>query len=256
MEEHVRVRADENPEVSVEAMHPPDRPRGVFGHPERAVGIPLDTRHREVRDEVLDDAHGSGAGPSAAVGRRERLVGVDVDDVEAHVAGSAPAHDRVEVRAVVVHEPADVVDDRRDPSDVLLEQTEGVRVREHQTGDVLVDEAGERIDVDQSTLRGGHGHRPVPTEPSARRVGAVGRIGDQDRAPRVPEIGVMRAHDEQPGELPGRARGRLKGRAGHPGDLAQGGLEPPEHLKGSLHRPIPSWTYSERSGIANSCYPS
>ena len=33
---------------------------------------------------------------------RERLVQVEVDDVEAHVAGPRPPHDRVEVRAVVV----------------------------------------------------------------------------------------------------------------------------------------------------------
>jgi hypothetical protein len=39
----------------------------------------------------------------------EGLVQVHVDDVEAHVTGSHDADDRVEVRAVVIEKPTDLV---------------------------------------------------------------------------------------------------------------------------------------------------
>ena len=73
---------------------------------------------------------------------------VDVDDVEAHVAGARdPAH-RVEVRAVVVHERAGAVEDPLDLLDVLVEQAERGRVREHERRGVLVDLAAQVVDVD------------------------------------------------------------------------------------------------------------
>jgi aconitase A len=68
---------------------------------------------------------------------RERLVQVEVDDVEPHVAGPRDPHHRVEVRAVVVERRAGVVHDPRDLLDVAVEQPERVRVREHQAGHVL-----------------------------------------------------------------------------------------------------------------------
>ena len=93
-------------------LHPCIRPiesGRSWSHRERAVRVALDPRHGQERHEPLDDAHRSGPRPSPAVGRRERLVGVDVHDVETHVPRPAPAHDRVQVRAVVVDEAADVV---------------------------------------------------------------------------------------------------------------------------------------------------
>ncbi len=72
------------------------------------------------------------AGPAAAVWLGERLVQVDVDDVEAHVAGPHDPADRVQVGAVVVHERARAVEDALDLLDPLVEESERRRVREHQ----------------------------------------------------------------------------------------------------------------------------
>ena len=73
---------------------------------------------------------------------------VDVDDVEAHVAGPRDAADGVQVRAVVVHERAGGVEDVADLLDVLVEEAERRRVREHQAGGVLVDLAAQVVEVD------------------------------------------------------------------------------------------------------------
>src|SRR3990172_3749807 len=67
-------------------------------------GLNLDAHNRpgqEVR-QVLGHANGSGPRPAAAVRRGKGLVQVDVQDVEAQVAGAANAEQRVEVGAVAV----------------------------------------------------------------------------------------------------------------------------------------------------------
>ena len=76
----------------------------------RAVGLAEDARRGQERLELLADRDRPGAGTAAAVRRRERLVRVDVHDVEAGLAGLEPAEDGVEVRAVHVGERADGVD--------------------------------------------------------------------------------------------------------------------------------------------------
>jgi hypothetical protein len=78
----------------------------------------------------------------------ERLVQVEVHDVEAHVAGPRDAHHRVEVRAVVVERRADACDDLGDLLDVRVEEPERVRVGEHQAGDVVVGLRAQVVDVD------------------------------------------------------------------------------------------------------------
>ena len=113
--EDVRVRADEHAEVAVERVHPADRVRAGR---RRDGSVPsvvaLDARRRAgTATSCSTTPTGPAPGPAAAVRRRERLVQVDVHDVEAHVAGPARPEDRVEVRAVAVDEPARVVDERR-----------------------------------------------------------------------------------------------------------------------------------------------
>ena len=65
---------------------------------------------------------GPGARAAAAVGRAERLVGVEVHDVEAGLARLEPAEDRVEVRAVHVGERAGRVGRLEQLADPPLEQ--------------------------------------------------------------------------------------------------------------------------------------
>src|SRR2546428_822545 len=96
------------------------------------AAVETDHRNREERLEGLFHADGAGPGTPASVGRRERLVEIEMDDVEVHLPGGRAAQDRVEVRAVVVEEAAGIVDDLSNLEHVLLEDPEGVRVREHE----------------------------------------------------------------------------------------------------------------------------
>ena len=73
---------------------------------------------------------------------------------------------------------------------LLLEQTQRVGVREHQSRDLLIHEGSQRVDIDESSCVGGHADRLEPRETNARRVRAVGGVGDQHlgRAGRRPQL--------------------------------------------------------------------
>ncbi len=94
--------------------------------------------------------------------------------------GPRLAHDRVEVRAVVVERRPDRVHERGDLLDVRVEDPERVGVREHQARDVVVDLRAQIVDVDAAVgvradlddLVAGHRHR--------RRVRAVRGVGRED----------------------------------------------------------------------------
>jgi hypothetical protein len=62
--------------------------------------------------------------------------------------------------------------------DVLLEQPEGVRVGQHDPGHVVVEHGPQGGQVDAAPGVAGHGDHLVAAEGHRRRVGAVGRVGD------------------------------------------------------------------------------
>ena len=70
---------------------------------------------------------------------------VEVNDVEAEIAWSRDAADRVQVRAVVVHEGAGLVEDAGDLLDPLVEQTERGRIGQHQPGGLGADLSAEVV---------------------------------------------------------------------------------------------------------------
>ena len=104
-----------------------------------AVTVAFDGGCGEEVDETSVHANRAGTGPATAVRCREGLVQIEVHDIEAHVAGPRDADQRVEVRTVVVEERTGVVRQLRDLQDVLLEDSERVRVGQHDRGDVRVE---------------------------------------------------------------------------------------------------------------------
>ena len=157
-----------------------------------------------------------------------------MDDVEAHVARARAAHDGVEVRPVVVERRADAVDDLRDLLDVLVEQPERVRVREHQARDVVAGLRAQVVDVDAAALVGadlddlvaGHRHR--------RGVGAVGGVGREDLGAVLAAVLVVGAGEQHAGELAVRAGARLEADVREARDLAQRLLELVHQLQRAL----------------------
>ena len=164
---------------------------------------------------------------------------VDVDDVEAHVAGPRDPADGVEVRAVVVHERAGAVEDPLDLLDVLVEQAERGRVREHERRGVLVDLAAQVVDVDVPARVGLDVRQLVAGHRDRGRVRAVRRVGDDDLPPllALAARGEVRADEQQPGQLPLGAGRRLERDRVEARHLREDLLQPPHQLERAL-RPV------------------
>src|SRR4029077_17941694 len=114
----------------------------------RPIALPTDPRVWQERAQGLLHTEWSGARATGPVWRRERLVDVDVDAIESEVTRPRDAEQRVHVRAVARHEAARVMDRGAHRAHALLEETEGVRVREHEPGDVWPKRRLERLEVD------------------------------------------------------------------------------------------------------------
>src|SRR4029077_11706074 len=117
-------------EVAVEGADFPDRLWALVLEAEPLIG-PLDHGYWEEGNQVRLDADRSRARTAASVWGGESLVQVEVDDVEAHVAGPRHAHHGVEVRAVVIHLDALFVGEPGDLDDVLFEKARRVGIGEH-----------------------------------------------------------------------------------------------------------------------------
>src|SRR5689334_5341697 len=107
--------------------------------------------------------------------RREGLVQVHVDDVEAHIARAHLAEDGVEVGAVVVQQAAGVVNDLGDFLDATFEHAAGGGIGQHDAGGVRTHGRLQRLDVDVAFVV----DRDLPDHAAAHRggggVGAVRR---------------------------------------------------------------------------------
>src|SRR5207247_8905684 len=87
---------------------------------------------------------------SAGMGGREGLGQVEVDDVQIYFARRRAAQDGVEVRAVVVQEATRVVHDLRNVQDMLFEDPEGVRIRQHEGECLRTGRGLARVQIDAS----------------------------------------------------------------------------------------------------------
>ena len=179
-------------------------------------------------------------GAARAVRGREGLVDVDVDAVEAEVAGPRDAEERVHVRAVAVHERAYRVHRIAHLAHALLEEADRVRVREHEARDVRTERALQRLEVDVATGVALHRRHFVAAHRGRRGVRAVRGVGHDDAPPRrgVPALLVIGLEHQERGELGLRAGLGLQRHEIHTGDLQEHLLELVGEREHALCRPI------------------
>ena len=233
----VGVRPHEHARVAHEAAQPTDRgraaPRSARGGTS-LVGS-QDARLGQVRQEPLPHPDRTRARAAAAVGRAERLVDVEVHDVEAGLAGLEPPQDGVEVGAVHVGQRAGLVHRIEQLPDARLEQAQGRWVRDHDRRGPRAERCPERGDVDPTVRRGRDRDGPEAGHRRGRGIGAVARIRHEDLvAVRVAAGVVVGADHEDAGQLALGARRRLERHGLHARDLGQRGLEFPEELERAL----------------------
>ena len=159
-----------------------------------------------------------------------------MDDVEAHVPRPRDPRTAFRVRPVVVEQRPRVVEDRRDLLDLLVEEAERGGVRQHQTGRALVHLRAQVVDVEVAAGVGGDLLELVAGHRHARGVGAVRRVGGDDRVATgaLADVLEVGAHQHQSGQLALRARGRLQRAGVEPSHLLQDFLQPPHQLECAL----------------------
>ena len=222
---HVRARADEDAEVAVERPHLADRMRPVVLP--RQCAVPLDdARARQERLEVVSHRDRPGAGAAAAVRRRERLVQVELQHVDAHVARLGHADQRVHVGAVHVDETAGCVHGRRDRARCPPRRGRACSGWSPSSAATSSSSARSRRRA-ISSPRSSHGTATavVAAQRRARRVGAVGARRDQHLLARTAARLVPGADHLHAGELALRAGGGLQRHGVEAADLARAMLE-------------------------------
>ena len=236
--EDVRQRAHLHSKVAEPAADAAESIGGVCDNLVLLVLLVPD--HARVGQEFLQalaHAHGTAAGAAAAMRRRERLVQVDVHDVEAHVAGTRDTQHRVEVGSVVVHQAAGLVYKTGNLGDVLLEHAHGVGVGHHHCRHGVVELRAQVVDVDGAVGQTLDLDNPVPGDVGRGGVGAVGRVGDNDLVAGGVAVGVVvGVYDHQARQLAMGAGVRVEGELGHAADFAEELLKGVVGLKGALHR--------------------
>ena len=154
---------------------------------------------------------------------------VHVDDVEAHVTGPDLAEDRVQIGAIVVQQPAGLVDQARNLGDATLEHADRGWVGQHDACGLWTQCLFQRLDVDVAIIQCWNLAHRVATHHCGGRVGAVRRIGHDDLASRrVAARIVVGADHRHAGELTLRPGGRDQRHRLHAGDVL-------EHLLQLVH---------------------
>ena len=181
----------------------------------------LQARCGQERLQHLLDRDRAGARTAAAVGRGKGLVQIEVHHVDAEIAGPRDADQRIHVGAVHVQHGALLVQDFGHADDVVLEDAERVRVGHHEGGDVAGHQLFQRAEIDAAGLAGLDVLHRVAGDGGGGRIGAVGRIRNQNLLARVAAFFEQRANQQDAGEFAVRSGRGLQRDRVHAGDLGQ-----------------------------------
>ena len=154
--------------------------------------------------------------------RGEGLVQIIMHHVEAEIAGTRDAGERVHVGAVAVDEPAASVHQPDDLFDVLLEQAERVRIGHHDAGDGVVAGATHGFQIDVAAGVGGQLDGREARHGGRGRIGAMGGVGNENARPLwIAAITMIGTHHQQSGEFAMRTGGWLQRHARKAADLCE-----------------------------------
>ncbi len=186
----------------------------------QAVRIVHDERQRSERCQALGEHDRARTWTTAAMGRRESLVQVDVHRIHA---------ERARLGAHCMHRVGDI-------DDIALEETAGVGIGQHQGRDIGLQMRAQHGEIDTAIDGGLHFFDREAGDRSGGGIGAVRRLRDQNPRAILAAAAECRADREQATELALSAGFGDKCHGGHPGKL----LEPAGKLshdgEGALHR--------------------
>ena len=89
----------------------------------------------------------TGSRAASSVRCRERLVQIQMEHIKAHVTRTYHTHQRVHVSSVIIEQTAALMNQSRNLLDILLEQSEGIRIGHHDAGDGVIKQRLEVLDI-------------------------------------------------------------------------------------------------------------
>ena len=135
----------------------------------------------------------------------ERLVQVDVHNVEAHIARTAFAEKCVEICSVVIHQAASLMNEFRNLQDTRLEDAQRIGIGHHHGCHLtshFTEKLAKMLDIDCSVSKALHLHDFKSADCCRGRVSAVSRVGNQNLcASDILSVFVISTDDHQTGQL-------------------------------------------------------
>ena len=151
--------------------------------------------------------------------RTECLVQVQMNDIEAHRAWRRFAEDGVQVRTVVIKQSAGTVDDFGNLHDVALKQPQRIRIRQHQSGSLVIDCLAQSFEVDQTFSGRRDAYDIEAGDMGTRWIGSMGAVRHENlRALKIAILFMVGSHHHQPGPFAVRSGCRLQRNTVHAGD--------------------------------------
>ena len=132
------------------------------------------------RLQDLLHSDGARAGSASTMRRCECLVQIDMQDIDAEIAGPRDADHRVQIRAIHVDQRAMGVYEIRNRRNVALKDSQGVGIGDHHRCDIVAHRLTKSLEVDGSLRVRRDLLDDVAGDRDARRIRAVGRIRHQD----------------------------------------------------------------------------
>ena len=117
--------------------------------------------------------------------RRKSFVQIQVHHINAEISRPRDASQRVHVRAVHIQQCAFGVQNFRNLRNALLKNSQRGRIGDHQRRDIRRNQFAQLIDVNLSVRFGLDVFHFVAGNHGGGRIGAVGRVRDQNFLPRI-----------------------------------------------------------------------
>ena len=134
---------------------------------------------------------------ASSVRCRERLVQIDMQHVDAEIAGPRDSHHRIQIRAVHVNQRAVRVEKPGNLGDLGFKNAKRVRIRDHDRRNILVYDLSQLLEIDRSSFVRWNTFDDVSCDGRARRIRSVSGVGNEELLPGIaPRFVVSTNHQD------------------------------------------------------------
>ena len=146
---------------------------------------------------------------------------VEVHHVHTEIAGANLANQGVHVGAIHIKQPALGMHDVGNLVDLLFEDSQRIRIRQHQRGNIFVALCRQCSNIHHALCIGCHFLYGITNHRSRCRVSTVGRVRNENFLAWIAVGLLKRANHQQAGKLAMRPGRRLQRDRIHAGDFKQ-----------------------------------